>query len=498
MGNSISEGIAGCHYFPEGTMKPVIDVHEHIFRGRDIPLKGYLLSREYEEWYIRWFAPVLFAIIERAIRGEIKGLPANLVLGAAEKYMGSGYRRWVDILSLRDVGEITAKLVETFQKNRIDVYVPLMIDFDYWFKDPRPVSIAEQIDTVYRKVVLPYKGRIHPFAPFDPARELAYRAGLPGPSDPDDGPPEIDSSLELAKEAIRRKGFIGVKVYNTLGYRPLGNAAVDDKRRWIFKRNGRTRYASFTGEEFDQVLCELYDFCEREEVPITAHCVSNGIEAYPGASFDFGDPKFWRPVLDRYPRLHLNLAHFGWSSPEGYLPKVHWALIRRSWQRMLEAVGDGEQTGGGNRGETWVGEICEMMEKYEYLYADVAHHMVMEDADIPKFQESYRAICAVFPRVIPPRLLFGIDWHVITRVDRFTEFVDRYVRVLSGGNIFSGKEMEDFFGGNALHFLGLLAPGTRSKAGWTGNRKRLRAFYKRKHIRPPKWFQSTDKPGSTG
>ena len=31
-------------------MVPVIDVHEHIFRGKDIPLKGYLLSRAYPNW----------------------------------------------------------------------------------------------------------------------------------------------------------------------------------------------------------------------------------------------------------------------------------------------------------------------------------------------------------------------------------------------------------------------------------------------------------------
>jgi len=484
-------------------MKPVIDVHEHIFRGRDIPLKGYLLSREYEEWYIRLLAPILFTILEKAIRGEMKGILPNLVLDAAEKYMGSGYRRWEEILSMRDVGEITKELLETYQKDRIQLSVPLMVDFDYWFKDPRPVSIAGQIETVYREAVLPNKGKIHPFAPFDPARELAYRAGLPAPSDPDGGPPEKHSSLELAKDAVRRKGFIGVKVYNTLGYRPLGNTAVDDKRRWIFNRNGRKRYAAFTGEQFDQVLSELYDYCEREEVPITAHCVSNGIEAYPGASFDFGDPKFWRPVLDRFPRLHLNLAHFGWSSPEGYSPRERWAFLRRSFRRMrgLASGGsdDGRKEGGSERGAgTWVGEICAMMEKYEYLYADVAHHMVMEDADIPKFQASYRAMLADFPGLIPARLLFGIDWHVITRVDRFTEFVERYIRVLSGGNIFNAGEMEEFFGGNALHFLGLLPPGTRSKAGWTGNRKRLRAFYKRKKMRIPKWFQATDRLETAG
>jgi hypothetical protein len=139
-----------------------------------------------------------------------------------------------------------------------------------------------------------------------------------------------------------------------------------------------------------------------------------------------------------------------------------------------------------------------MMEKYDYLYADVAHHMVMDDKSIPKFQASYRAMCSDFPGLIPRRLLFGIDWHIITRVDHFAEFRERYSRVLAGGGIFTHGEMDDFFTGNALHFLGLLPPGTRSKAGWTGNRKRLRAFYKRKHLREPKWFQATDKPEPAG
>ncbi len=473
-------------------MKPIIDVHEHIFRGRDIPLQGYLLSRQYE-WYLRPFAPLLARVIDRAIRGEEKDLLANLVEQFVYAYMGQGYRRWADILSLRDVNDITARLVKIFENDGTDLFIPLMIDFEYWFKDPPRISIGRQIEAVYREAVIASRGRIHPFAPFDPARELAYRAELPTPSDPDGGPPEKFSSLKLAKDAVREKGFIGVKVYNTLGYRPLGNAAVDDKRRRIFNRDGRKRYLGFTGEQFDRVLLELYEFCQEEQVPITAHTVSNGIEAYPGASFDFADPKYWRPVLDRFPRLHLNLAHFGWSEPEGYISKRH----RRSSRRMPEPAGRANDENGKGAGN-WVGEICAMMEKYEYLYADVAHHMILKDADIPKFQDSYRAMLADYPGLIPSRLLYGIDWHIITRVDRFTEFKQRYNRLLSSGGIFTPNEMEDFFGGNALHFLGLLPPGSGSKSGWTGNRKRLRAFYRRQDILPPTWFQATDKPETSG
>jgi hypothetical protein len=53
----------------EVEMKPIIDIHAHVFRGRDIPLKGFLLSRKYE-WYIQLFAPILFRIIAKCIRQE--------------------------------------------------------------------------------------------------------------------------------------------------------------------------------------------------------------------------------------------------------------------------------------------------------------------------------------------------------------------------------------------------------------------------------------------
>jgi predicted TIM-barrel fold metal-dependent hydrolase len=370
-----------------------------------------------------------------------------------------------------------------------------MIDYEYWFKSTPEPSIASQIDAMYRDIVLPYQGRIHPFVSFDPARELAYRNGLPAPDDPDDGPPEKYSSLELVKDAIRNKGFIGVKVYNTVGYRPLSNAIVDEERRRIFQRNRRKRYMVFRGQEFDDVLCELYEFCVGERVPITAHCTSNGVEAYFGASFDFGRPEYWREVLDAFPDLHLNLAHFGWDHPEGYYPEAPSLLVQAARRiersvrtRSIRALSAPSRREGER---TWVREICEMAERYMHLYADVAHHGVTADKDIPKYKLAYQGICRDFPGAIQKKLLFGIDWHVITREDNFESFKDRYVRVLGEDSIFTSDEIEDFLGGNALHFLGLLPLGTAPELGWTGNRTRLQGFYEDNHIDPPPWFTAT-------
>jgi predicted TIM-barrel fold metal-dependent hydrolase len=476
-------------------MTPVIDIHAHVFRGRDIPLKGYLLSRTYPEWYVRLLAPVLFTVIEAAVRGESHGWFVNLVKQVTFAYTGKNYRHWADILSLGDMGETTRLMFNEFKQDRIDLSVPLMVDFEYGFKHSRKLQpIVEQIDAMYRDTVLPFKGRVHPFAPFDPTRELAYRARLPGPGESDGGPREKYSSLEAAKEAVRNKGFIGIKVYNPLGYRPLGNAIVDSQRRRIFRRNGMPRYEVFSGEQYDEVLSDLYRYCQREEVPITGHCTHDGIEAYPQASFDFASPRYWCAVLERYPRLHVNLAHFGWSRPEEYATAPRQFFYDRPWQAFQRQItgspGRAADSPDGREGPVhWVREIAEMLTRYPNLYVDVAHHPVTDDQNILKYREAYAAMCRDFPDVIQKRLLFGIDWHVIARVENYTEFKDRYRRVLEEGKIFDKQQMRDFMGWNALRFLGILPPSSKDKRRWSKNWKRLKSFYRKNRVRLPQWFR---------
>jgi predicted TIM-barrel fold metal-dependent hydrolase len=446
-------------------MKPVIDVHAHVFRGIDIPLKGYLLSRTYD-WPLRLVAPLVVPVIARCIRrrvrAELPGAVCSAALDLAYRVMGQGYRRWAEILSQQDVAAVARRLVEDFPDDGIELSVPLMIDYEYWFRNSRDAEIDAQVDAVASRVVLPCAGRIHPFAPFDPARELAWRMHLPRPDDPAAGPAEPVSSLALAKDAVLHRGFIGVKVYNSLGYRPLGNAEVDEERRRHFTGIGRARYRRFEGGEIDAVLDELYAFCVANQVPIVAHCGSDGIEAYPGASFTFGSPEHWRPVLQRYPDLHLDLAHFGWS---------HGLRYSDARQRR-------------RRGGNWIRTILGMLEEFPHLYTDVAHHEVIGWEAERNFTEDYRAMCADVPGLVQKRLLFGIDWHIISRVDGFEGFKAAYARILGGSSIFSPAELEDFFGGNALRFLGLAG-------GWTMNRSRLGEFYAAHGIALPPWYVST-------
>jgi len=365
---------------------------------------------------------------------------------------GQRFLDWED--SLSSCSEENADQLRKTWRD-VDLFVPLMIDYEYWFANSVDNDLGDQIDTVFNKVVLPHKGRIHPFVPFDPARELAYQKGMVSP----DGQLEKNRPMTLVKEAIEKKGFIGVKLYNSLGYRPLGNAdpGVSLMRRRIAVRNDTMTYL-FDGEEYDEVLCELYDYCVDYEVPITAHCVMNGIEAYPGASFDFGKAEFWDEVLrqERYKKLRLNLAHFGWNQEPGQ---------------------------GFSGDQSWATDVCDLIVKYDHVYADVSHHRVLSAGGRKTFVDGYRQMREAYPNdieKIKKRILYGSDWHVLRRMRGYRRFLDDYERVLKKAGLDNQAFLDDFREGNALDFLGL-QPGR-------GNRARLEKFYTRHGVPPPGWF----------
>ena len=438
-------------------MAPIIDVHAHIFNAMDIPVDGYLQSRRSErkgstiEYFVNFFpGPQIYTYLAERMRercvtrklgvGETGWIYRQLLklFGMATK---EKLKDWEESLT-KDVETIASDLVHTWED--IDLYVPLMIDYEYWFKNTLDNKLEDQIKLV-RQIVRAHQGRIHPFVPFDPARELVYQVGMNNP----DGQLEKYGSLNMVKHAIEEGGFIGVKLYNSLGYRPSNNKKVEDHRMLMAIRNEKMQYL-FGGEEYDRVLSDLYRYCEENEVPITTHCGMYGIESYPDASFDFGKAIYWEDVLSQYQGLRLNLAHFGWNQRVRY---------------------------GGEK--NWVKDICRMMTRFDHLYTDVSCHRVTTAQDRQGYISEYKKIIRDFP-IIKNRLLFGTDWHVLKRVKNYRKFKDGYLEVLKHKGLFTKSEIDDFLGGNAMNFLGL----RRGDRNW----QRLKTLYAKKGITPPAWF----------
>jgi predicted TIM-barrel fold metal-dependent hydrolase len=187
----------------------------------------------------------------------------------------------------------------------------------------------------------------------------------------------------------------------------------------------------------------------------------HGIEAFNEASFIFGQAAFWRPVLDEFPDLHLNLAHFGWNFAAGY-----------------EGVDP-------HNHPSWAREICDMMVRYRNLYTDVSHHYVLSIPDQRRFKDEYalmRADAGPNWERIKERILFGIDWHVIKRERDYAGFQGAYTEVVREGGLYGSDDLRDFLYRNAMRFLGLM-PGDK-------NRQRLAGFYAAHGYEQPDWFKA--------
>lgn len=112
------------------------------------------------------------------------------------------------------------------------------------------------------------------------------------------------------------KGFVGVKLYPLMGFRPYGNADAPDPENYPeLLRQGHPQW----GTLLDQAMGALFDWCANEDVPIMAHC---SWSQYPSkAAGNHGNPTAWKAVFTqtRWKNLRVNLAHLGglWNMVPG-------------------------------------------------------------------------------------------------------------------------------------------------------------------------------------
>ena len=224
--------------------------------------------------------------------------------------------------------------------------------------------------------------------------------------------PRRPQSLKLARELVGRdKPFLGIKLYTPNGYSPL-----------------------------DPGLMDLYDFCEQNQIPITAHHSYGGFSTFvkrleiKGGFFSSGHivehngwiefetdffnspkeaileraeklnhPLLWQKVLEQFPLLRLNLAHFG---------------------------GDGKH---------WQEHIIKLMLQYGNLYSDLSCQTE---------EEMLRHIKKNYLHLAPHKFLYGSDYYLnLFFIDSFQQYFANFLKV------FSDAELEQLMFFNPQKFL---------------------------------------------
>ncbi|HZV19995.1 MAG TPA: amidohydrolase family protein, partial [Hyphomicrobiales bacterium] len=299
----------------------------------------------------------------------------------------SRYFQWAGLLT-----DYRANIAERYRKlydpenTRVALVTPALIDFNFWLNDQSPAPLREQIEVMsLLSLRLPFP--MHGFVPFDPLREVRR---LPGE----------DSSLRIVKDAIRRHGFLGVKLYSPMGFRPAKNAELGFP--FPAPAGGKE-----LGKRLDDALDGLYAWCEREQVPILAHSTDS-----QSAGPDFAsraEPKFWLSVLEKYPRLRVNLAHFGnfnqaFAGANGSDPESHYE-------------------------KTWEYEIGEFIRgrHFRNVYADISYFYWVLDGKAET--QKTLAVKRMFAKYLESdpnveHLLFGTDWNMTGKAQNLDGYVD--------------------------------------------------------------------------
>lgn len=276
-------------------------------------------------------------------------------------------------------------------------------EFDFANKIDPFLDQENQLANLQKK----YPDTVFPFYAVDPRRKENFRV--------ENG--SYDLTPILKRLIINGGHFYGIKLYTPNGYSPA-----------------------------DPMLMALYEYCEKHAIPITAHCSGGGfasfaktvniqgliyrnktVEKYTGnITFNhykitdkervhekaqmLNHPLLWEKVLEEYPRLILNLAHFGSS------------------------VGTDE----------WSEHIIRLMKLYPNLYTDFS--CVSNEATLSDMCQTYYSKA---DPSIKSRFLYGSDFYLnMLFIDNMKQYIHQFE------NVFSPTEMKEITEVNPRKFLG--------------------------------------------
>ncbi|MBF0545619.1 MAG: amidohydrolase family protein [Candidatus Riflebacteria bacterium] len=271
-------------------------------------------------------------------------------------YLASHPRDFIRFIytGIKSMPDIVANMME--KAPGIDIWVPLMMDTESAYEGDFSQTDFEEQKQIMMDITAKEKGRIMPFFAYDPRSR------------------PIDS----VKTAIERDGFVGVKLYPPMGFKPFGN---DDHM-------------------VESRLDELYSYCTLKRdapIPITAHCSwSDGIYSnrmvpdvlnYKEFYRDMANPSYWKEVLSKYSTLKLNLAHFGGAS---------------EWEQRSNSLPSRAKD------KNWAETILQLMRDYKNVYTDLSFNGIL----VSKNGSGFRKALLDMIKGVEDRILLGSDWYM--------------------------------------------------------------------------------------
>lgn len=332
----------------------IIDAHCHIFDKTCVPLP-YIMQRKPKFAFIIQFIQNLLDIKFTDIDDFIK-----LLTYSSMKPILDHYKKY----------EISENMV----------LLPLMVDLQFGWKNDFPKHIPAQISELK---LLMNDYNILPFLAIDPR--------------------QTESSPSMFENFINaftgKNPFAGIKVYPSMGFLPS-----------------------------DPRLIPIYEICVKKKIPITTHCGENAVNTFDknitvtgtkkegnklvqytrklnGGYFETGEdlthPKHWEEVLDIFPELTVNLAHFGGHS---------------QWKKYSTKTTPEK-----------IKTIENLIKTKPNVYTDFSYNISNKKAC-----KNLKLYIEKNPYIIK-RLLFGTDYHLVLVSGRLQKSISRF-KTITGEN----------------------------------------------------------------
>ncbi len=178
----------------------------------------------------------------------------------------------------------------------------------------------------------------------------------------------------------------------------------------------------------------IYRFCELNNLPIITHCDDQGFRGVTSKlAQQYTSPAAWIPVLEKFPDLKIDFAHYG---------KQYNIVLKPSLKALIE---------NSFTSNPWFTELMELMRRYKHVYADFSF-----SGTDPRFYEQlhhYMDSCedSVLAETIAKHSMFGSDFMVnLAKVESYSN----YYRIFEASP-FSSNQIQRFVSDNPLEFLGL-------------------------------------------
>jgi predicted TIM-barrel fold metal-dependent hydrolase len=329
--------------------------------------------------------------VRLSLEGDVKGFQSEMMERFFEGLAGLIYK--VDADAARtsiwdylefiytalapDIDSVTDRLMEQLDDD--DGVIALMMDITTGDGNDDE-RFTRQTEGTSRQI-LRYPGRVFPFFAVNPLRE---------------------DHFERMQVALEEQGFIGIKLYPSLGYRVDSDA-----------------------------MKKVLTYCNTHGVPIMQHCNRGGF--YKDAAFiDNSNPAHWEALLEEFPNLTVCFGHFG---------------------------GDENLTQPRIDPGSWSGKIVGMMSRYEgRVFADISYHTNgMDGGDKEKHYFANLKRLLNDPRS-RDAVLWGSDFFLVRQRLRESSYWDYYERRLSKAHF---KRIADK---NAKRYLGIADSGAQGAA----------------------------------